>query len=197
MRKDFHAHFRRRSIWARRGIVFDQGGVLVLKPTVIYRLQGFGAFLFGCGITLYFSLFFLLAKSWAIFLGLGVFWALGVLLLWAGLVMLFDPWMLRFCRPSDTVEIMERKSLPFSRRRRLIALERVEGILLRRTSEGGVFGGGPFYVLELLLSDRERIEVDHGAAVGKEGLQSLAERVSEVTGKRIIEEKSEVEGEEE
>ena len=197
MRKDFYCHFRRRRIWARRGIVLDQGGVLVLKPTLTYRLQGLVAFLFGCGVTLYFSLVFLLGKSWAIFLGLGVFWALGVLLLWVGLVMLLDPWMLRFCRPSATVEIMERKSLPLLRKRRLIALERVEGILLRRASEGGVFGGGPFYVLELLLSDREKIEVDHGAAVGKEGLQSLAERVSEVTGKRIIEEKSEVEAEEE
>jgi len=177
--------------WARRGIVLDEGEALVLRPALVHRLQGLVAFLFGCGISLYFSLLFVLAKSSAVILGLGVFWALGMLLFWVGLAMLFDPWMMRFCRPSATIEIIERKSFPFLRKRRLVALEQVKSVLLRRTSEVGVFGGGPSYVLELLLFERERIEIDRAAAVVKEGLYLLAARVGEFTGKPIIEENGE------
>ncbi len=182
---------RGRAIWVRRGASLDEEGMLVLRPTLPYRLQGFAAFLVGCGITFYFSLLFALAKSLAVILGLGVFWAFGVLLFWVGVAMLFDPWMMRFCRPSATVEIIARKSFPLLRKRRLIALEQVESLLLRRTSEGGVFGGGPSYVLELLLLDRERIEIDHAGAALREGLYLLAARVGEFTGKPITEEKGE------
>jgi len=197
MLQNFHPHSRRTRIWARRGIVLDEGGMLVLQPTLVYRLRGLVAFLFGCGITVYFSLFFILAKSLAIILGLGVFWALGAVLLWVGLAMLFDPWTIRFSRPSATIEVIERKPFPLLGKRRLIALEQVESIRLRRTGAGGAFGGGPSYVLELLLYDGETIEIDRAAAVVKEALQSVAERVREVTGKQIIEEKSGVEEEEE
>ena len=197
MLRNVHSHSRRTRIWARRGIALDEGGMLVLKPTLVYRLQGLVAFLVGLGIALYFSLLFALAKSLAVILGLGVFWALGVLLVWVGVAMLFDPWVMQFCRPSATVEVIARKSFPLLRTRRLIGLEQVESLLLRRITEGGAFGGGPSYVLELLLLDRERIEIDRGAAVVKEALQSLAERVREVTGKQIIEDKSGVEEEEE
>ena len=193
MLQNFHLHSRRTRVWARRGIVLDEGGMLVLRPTLVFRLQGLVAFLVGLGITFYFSLLFALAKSLAVILGLGVFWALGVLLFWVGVAMLFDPWMMRFSRPSATVEIIARNYFPLLRKRRLIPLEQVESLLLRRTGAGGAFGGGPSYVLELLLLDRERIEIDRAAAVVKEALQSLAERVREVTGKQIIEEKSGVE----
>jgi hypothetical protein len=192
MLQDFHPHSRRTRVWARRGIALDEGGMLVLKPALIYRLRGLVAFLFGCAVTLYFSLFFILAKSLAIILGLGVFWAMGAVLLWVGLAMLFDPWMIRLCRPSGTIEVIERKAFPLLGKRRLIALEQVESILLRQTGAGGAFGGGPSYVLELLLHDGETIEIDRVAAVVKEALQSVAERIREVTGKPIVEEKSEV-----
>jgi hypothetical protein len=177
-----------RRSWGRRGIAYDGGEALVLKATFVYRLQGLVAFLLGLGISIYFSLLFFLSRSMAAILALGVFWALGVLVLWAGLTMLLDPSMVQFCKHPGAVEVIERKFLPFLRERRRIPLDQVLGILLRQERSGGVFGGGPSYILELLLVDRDRIEIDRGGAIFRQRMLLLADRVKEATGKPIIEE---------
>ena len=177
-----------RGIWARRGIWQDEEGLLVLRSTLLYRLLGLLAFLIGFGIAFYFSLLFALAKSLSAILVLGVFWAFGALLLWAGATMLADPWLISFHESPATVQIIERGLFPFHRKRRAFSLKEIERIGLRRGSRAGALGGSPFYCLELILISGERIEIDCGGAVMKEGLLLMAERLREVTGKPIVEE---------